>query len=195
LQAITGLVATLAIFSAVHVLGAAGASGPERGKTVLLKRDSGTVMFQPPGADNFTPLHGTKLVPVKTLVDTRDGAVLLTSERNHAGTADTGRFSEGLFQVRQPDARGAHTTAVLRGKVSRSCGAGHRRRTLRARAHSPFRTSGLHSSATALGTVWTMTDRCDGTLTAVRAGTGVAVRDFRTHDRIVLHAGERYLAK
>ena len=53
----------------------------------------------------------------------------------------------------------------------------HRRR-LRGDANGRFRTRGRHSAATVRGTKWTVTDRCDGTLTKVRRGT-VAVRDFR----------------
>jgi hypothetical protein len=37
-------------------------------------------------------------------------------------------------------------------------------------------------------------NRCDGTLTIVRQGV-VAVTDFVTHKTIVLHTGQRFLAK
>jgi hypothetical protein len=190
-----GIATVAAVAIALPALGAGTSSDPERGQTVLLQRDAGTVAFKPPGAQSFTELHGSALVSVKTLVDTRDGAVRLTSARGGAGKTDTGRFWDGLFQVRQPDKRGAHTIALLRGKVSRSCSADHRRkRRLQARAHSPFETIGRHSSAAAFGTKWTMTDTCSGTLTVVKRGDGVVVRDFRTRERIVLHAGERYKA-
>jgi hypothetical protein len=38
-----------------------------------------------------------------------------------------------------------------------------------------------------------VTDRCDGTLTAVARGS-VTVRDFRRHKNIVVRAGKRYFA-
>jgi hypothetical protein len=44
------------------------------------------------------------------------------------------------------------------------------------------------------GTVWDITDRCDGTLTKVRRGK-VVVRDFRRKKNIVLTKGKSYLAK
>jgi hypothetical protein len=44
------------------------------------------------------------------------------------------------------------------------------------------------------GTVWTVADRCDGTLTTVKRGK-VAVRDFRRRKTIVVRAGKRYLAR
>jgi len=191
---VCALLAAALLAFAVPSFGGAAASGPERGETVLLKRDSGIVEFKTPGADAFMELHGSELVPVKTLVDTRDGAVHVTSSRG-GGKTDTGRFWDGLFEVRQADAHGAHTTAVLRGKVSRSCSADHRRkRELKAHAHSPFKTVGRRSSAAAFGTQWLTKDTCSTTTTAVKSGGGVVVRDFGTHERIVLHAGESYKA-
>ena len=44
------------------------------------------------------------------------------------------------------------------------------------------------------GTKWTVTDRCDGTLTKVARGR-VAVRDFRLQKTITLTRGESYLAQ
>ena len=67
-------------------------------------------------------------------------------------------------------------------------------RRLRGRARGRFRTVGRNSAATIRGTDWTITDRCDGTLTTVRRGT-VKVRDFGLHKTVVLHAGEKYLAR
>ena len=43
------------------------------------------------------------------------------------------------------------------------------------------------------GTKWTVTDRCDGTLTTVKSGK-VEVRDFRLKKTIVVKAGKSYLA-
>ena len=64
---------------------------------------------------------------------------------------------------------------------------------LHASAHGKFRTSGRYSAATVLGTIWTVTARCDGTLThAIK--DEVAVTDFVRHKTIILHAGQSYLA-
>ena len=46
----------------------------------------------------------------------------------------------------------------------------------------------------ARGTMWTTTDRCDGTLTRVQRGV-VVVTNLRTRRQIVLRAGRSYLAK
>jgi ferric-dicitrate binding protein FerR (iron transport regulator) len=44
------------------------------------------------------------------------------------------------------------------------------------------------------GTIFTVTDRCDGTLTTVTRGR-VAVRDTRRRKTIIVRAGKRYLAR
>jgi hypothetical protein len=67
-------------------------------------------------------------------------------------------------------------------------------RRLRANARGRFVTRGSNSSATVRGTIWTTTDRCDGTLTQVRRGT-VVVRDFRRKRNVVVRAGKSYLAR
>ena len=67
-------------------------------------------------------------------------------------------------------------------------------RKLSGNAKGKFRTKGKHSSATVRGTKWTVTDRCDGTLTKVKRGK-VTVRDFRRRRNVVVKAGKSYLAR
>ena len=57
-----------------------------------------------------------------------------------------------------------------------------------------FRTHGRNSHATERGTRWLVEDRCDGTLTRVTRGK-VVVRDTIRKKRIVLSAGDHYLAR
>ncbi len=65
---------------------------------------------------------------------------------------------------------------------------------LHASAHGRFRTKGRYSAATVRGTIWTVADRCDGTLTH-DVTDSVVVNDFVRHKTIILHAGQSYLAK
>jgi hypothetical protein len=60
--------------------------------------------------------------------------------------------------------------------------------------HGKFRTKGRYAAATTRGTVWSIADRCDGTLTHVNQGT-VIVNDLVKHKNITVHAGGSYLAK
>ena len=59
--------------------------------------------------------------------------------------------------------------------------------------HGSFRTTGRYSAATVRGTVWSTSDRCDGTLTVVKRGT-VDVFDKITRKTVTVHAGHSYLA-
>jgi hypothetical protein len=66
--------------------------------------------------------------------------------------------------------------------------------TLRASAHGKVSTRGRYSAATVRGTVWSISDRCDGTLVTVQRDT-VSVQDFVRHITILLHARQSYLAR
>ena len=59
--------------------------------------------------------------------------------------------------------------------------------------HAKFRTKGRYSAATIRGTVWTIADRCDGTIVHVTRGI-VDVTDFVRHITVVVRAGHTYLA-
>jgi hypothetical protein len=152
----------------------------------------------------FVPLTEARSIPVRSILDTRTGTVALRSARNRKDKIQSGRFSDGVFQVLQ--SRKGLTTLRMKGSKAafRRCGDGSgsanaaltRRqiRRLRARARGRYRTRSRYSAATVRGTVWTATDRCDGTLTRVKRGK-VAVRDFRLRRTITLTAGKSYLAR
>ena len=59
--------------------------------------------------------------------------------------------------------------------------------------HAKFRTKGRFSAATIRGTVWTIADRCDGTIVHVTRGL-VDVTDFVRHTTVAVRAGHTYLA-
>jgi len=156
----------------------------------------------------FVPLTEARQIPVGSFLDTRRGTVELVSATGTGAGTQSGRFSSGLFQVLQSRARRARGLTELRLKggsfnrcrtrPGRSASAAQlSRRTirrLRSNARGRFRTRGSHSSATVRGTVWTTTDRCDGTLTKVKRGR-VVVRDLRRKRNIVVRAGKSYLAR
>ena len=64
---------------------------------------------------------------------------------------------------------------------------------LHASAKGKFTTKGSYGAATVLGTKWTISDRCDGTLIH-DVTDSVKVTDFVHHKTITLHAGQSYLA-
>jgi hypothetical protein len=66
--------------------------------------------------------------------------------------------------------------------------------TLLASEHGSYQTQGRYSAATVRGTIFTVADRCDGTLTQVKRGT-VVVTDYHRHKNITVRTGHEYLAK
>ena len=162
--------------------------------------------FGPPEASRTVPLLDRIQMPLASLVDARKGGVKLTAAGRRR-TRPSGRFRGALFGVFQRRARRPLTELRLKGGNFGRCrresvrggatAAQLSRRTirrLRARARGRFRTRGRHSAATVRGTVFTVTDRCDGTLTRVLRGV-VLVRDFRLRRTIVVRAGRSYLAR
>jgi hypothetical protein len=66
--------------------------------------------------------------------------------------------------------------------------------TLLSSEHGSYQTQGRYSAATVRGTIFTVADRCDGTLTHVKRGT-VVVTDYRRHKNVTVQTGHQYLAK
>ncbi len=127
----------------------------------------------------------------------------------------TGKFHGGVFRVSQARNgaskglatltlvegafRGAPTDSVCtrmgRSADASAAAASHKvLQLLHASARGKFRTAGRYSAATVRGTVWSVADRCDGTLTHVFTDK-VAVTDFVRHVTVVLRAGQSYLAR
>ena len=190
---------------------------PGIGIRTVLERVRGTVEVRPARGGSataqasqkgrFTALREPRELPVRSLIDTRRGTARLTSSRDSRAGIQDGEFSDGVFQVLQSRRRRSRGLTELRlkgssfrrcGRASRGASAAQRRRRvirrLRGNARGRFRTRGRFSAATVRGTVWTVEDRCDGTLTKVRRGT-VTVRDFGRRKTIVLRAGKSYLAR
>ena len=176
---------------------------PVLGRTVTVAPASGTVLVRVPGATNPAALAEGASVPVGSIVDTRAGTVALQTALPGAAT-QTGTFHGGRFEVRQPAGGQGMTELVLRGALP-TCPAGAARAAAVARrrpprslwghdSHGHFRTRASNSVITVRGTTWFVSDRCDGTLTRVTSGS-VAVRDLHTGRTVVVHAGQRHLAR
>jgi hypothetical protein len=172
---------------------------PVLGQSVNVAATVGTVVVRLPGSARAVPVEATTSVPVGTLVDTRKGAVALTTAV--PGGATQGAIVHGgLFQVRQPASGKGMTELVLRGPKptcgARAAAATGRRppRKLWSSDHGGrFRTRGSNAVATVRGTSWYMADRCDGTYTRVKHGK-VAVRDLHSGRTFLLRAGQSHLA-
>jgi hypothetical protein len=136
-----------------------------------------------------------------SILDTRKGTVRLTTAAVTIGATQSGSFNGGLFRVLQSRLKRAKALTELRlyGGSFRFCTKARKRtiRSLRANARGRFGIRGQFGTATATatarGTVWTVADRCDGTLTTVKRGTVVA-RDLGRLRNVIVRAGKSYLA-
>ncbi|HEU0315703.1 MAG TPA: hypothetical protein VFR49_00150, partial [Solirubrobacteraceae bacterium] len=134
----------------------------------------------------FVPLTEARQLPVGTIFDTTAGVARLTSATAVKGVIQSGDFSAGLFKLLQDRRQkglteldlveGKSTTAKCAAPIGKAQTAAKRAlpktvlNLLRATAKGKFKTRGKYSSATVRGTTWTTSDRCDGTLTAVKRG-------------------------
>jgi hypothetical protein len=164
-------------------------------------------------AGGFVSLDQSSEVRVGSVVDATDGVVEISSAPDSLGRTQSGRFSEGVFQVVQsradksrglmkirlkgggfrrcqPGRSGAHAPGAARRKLPRKV-----IRQLRAwKVKGGVQVRARGSSNTAGGTSWVTVDRCDGTLTRVTSGK-VVVRDFGLKRTFVVSAGHHHLAR
>ncbi len=128
--------------------------------------------------------------------------------RAHCPTAarQTGTFHGSRFKIRQSATGDGLVNLHLRGgnldgcrarggnTAQASAAAKPKRRLWGSDSGGRFRTHGRDSVATVRGTRWSVTDRCDGTLTRVTEGA-VDVRVRATGRVIRVAAGERHFAR
>ena len=160
----------------------AAAPAPSLARSVVVKPVVGTVRVKPAGAHRATALTAARSVPNGSFVDATRGTVRIVAAGAQAGETQSGSFDGGAFTVRQQ--RDALTTLVLTSARSAAevCGTATGKaaasgplpptviRALHGRAHGSFRTRGRYAAATVRGTVWSTTDRCDGTVTTAQQG-------------------------
>ena len=183
---------------------------PVAGRSVAVRVKQGTILVRRPGAPGWTALDPTRPIPVGTTLDARRGTLTLTSAASTAsGATQTADFTAGRFVVRQVPGPAMVTQLQLTGGNFAVCGtaraskftayaaARRKKKTVRklwGSGHGRFSTRGRNSAATVRGTIWTVSDRCDGTLTKVTRGV-VVVKDFARNRTKVVRAGQSLLVK
>jgi hypothetical protein len=166
-----------------------------------------------PGA-GFVRLTAATQIPIGSEVNSLHGSLKLVTAAAKQHKTQTGTFGGGIFKVAQATRTKSKALVTLSlvegafngapsysscqskaktGDASAAAVSPRVLQLLRARAHGRFRTRGRYSAATVRGTIWTVADRCDGTLTHDIADS-VSVTDFVRHRTIILHAGQSYLA-
>jgi hypothetical protein len=172
---------------------------PDLGSSVMAAPTKGELRVRRPGSTEFEALTFGAELPVGTEVDASAGTLAITSALP-SGATQTGWFRGGRFVFRQSKRgwvdlylRGRACATASAATAASAAGSGGRR--LWGRDHGGrYRTHGRNSHATVRGTRWLVADTCKGTLTRVTEGL-VLVTDKVRHKRVLLEAGERYLAK
>jgi hypothetical protein len=162
-----------------------------------------------PGSREFAELGAGDSLPLGSTIDTRNGAVELSSARPGGGPAQKATFDGGVFVVRQPRrGRGVTDLHLVGGSfagcprtpgrpVARAAAAKGRKspvRRLWGSGKGRFRTHGRNAVATVRGTIWLTEDRCDGTRVKVKRGV-VAVAPTRGGRTTLVRAGKSRLVK
>ena len=159
---------------------------------------------------SFIPLTEARQIPVGSILDTNTGVVGITTATTASkkGKLQSGDFGAGIFKLLQArKEKGLTDLDIINNfsahKVCATVGKAHIASRhpsskvlgrLNASGHGNFTARGQYSAATVRGTVWNVTNQCDGTLTHVKRGV-VSVRDFRRRKTITLFTGESYLAR
>ena len=185
---------------------------PALGRTENAAPVSGRVFVLING--RLAPLTGARQIRSGTEVDALHGTLSLTTATGVKKKTQTGKFGGAVFKVTQTKAgasKGLTTLTLVNNAfkgapsyskckshtaldASAAAGSSRTLQLLHASAHGKFRTRGRYSAATVLGTIWSIADRCDGTLTH-DVTDSVRVNDFVHHSTIVLHPGQSYLAR
>ena len=157
----------------------------------------------------FVPLTQARQIPVGSILDTTGGTVAITAASATKGVDYTGQITGGVFRLLQHRQQKGLTELDLMDTLSRAvcastgkgpnAAAAVRRLSrkvlglLKSTDHGKFSTRGAYSSASVRGTAYSVADTCAGTLTKVSRGV-VVVDYFRRHKRLVVRAGQSFLA-
>jgi hypothetical protein len=180
---------------------------PKLGQIANADVAKGTILIKVPGTNRFVELSDASQIPIGSLIDATKGTIELEMGAGPNKKASSGLFGGSQFRLGQTK-KSPLTTLSMTGGGLNKCktavpkggspkpvqAAAKRKRRLFSNAHGRFRTRGRNSSATVRGTQWTMTDTCQGTLTAVKQGS-VVVHDFRLRKNRTLKTGQKYLAR
>jgi hypothetical protein len=195
---------------------------PALGKSVNVEPVSGTVLVALPAGAHasrlsataslskglvFVPLAQARQIPVGSVLETTSGVAHITTATSHKGAFQEGDFGAGIFKLLQSrrqkgltqlDVIDNHAAsrkycATIGKRASAAKLSSKALGRLTGSAHGKFTTRGRYSAATVRGTIWGVTDQCNGTLTRVTRGV-VKVRDFVRRKTVTVSTGRQYLA-
>jgi hypothetical protein len=185
---------------------------PRLGQAANVAVVSGKVWIKLPHGV-FEPLTQGLQIPIGSVIDARHGTVKLITAGATKHSTQTATITGGVFKLTQTRTGpnkglvtltliygafpGAPSTAVCtphHGKAQDARLSNFILQTLHASARGRWRTSGRFGAATVRGTVWSITDKCNGTLFHAIVHS-ILIQDFVRHITLVLPAGHSYLAR
>jgi IPT/TIG domain len=186
---------------------------PVLGRTEDAAPVSGIVFVRSPSRA-FVPLTGATQIRVGAQIDALGGSLRVTAATGHNRRTQHGTFGGAVFRLTQARAgatKALTTLAIVEGAFkgapsyalctthtagdpTATAASSRTLQLLHASARGKFSTRGRYSAATVRGTIWSIADRCDGTLVH-DVTDSVAVTDFVRHRTIILHTEQSYLAK
>ncbi len=165
------------------------------------------------GTGAFEPLTEGEQIPTGAEIDSLHGTMKLITAGPTKHSTQTATVSGAVFKLTQTRS-GANkglanltliygafanspTTAVCKphhGKAQDASLSSRILQTLHASAYGRFRTSGRYGAATVRGTVWSITDKCNGTLFHAIVHS-ILIQNFVRHISFLLTAGHTYLVR
>ncbi len=157
---------------------------------------------------HFIPLTEARQIPVGSTLETTAGVARIETATSSVSKPQLGDFGAGIFKLlQQRSQRGLTELNIVNNlsskKVCATLGKGAAVAAklsskvlgrIHGSAHGRFVTKGRYSAATVRGTIWSVSNQCNGTLTKVTRDV-VTVRDFRRRKTITLLSGQSYLAR
>jgi hypothetical protein len=191
---------------------------PVLGTSVNIAPVSGLVLISLQG--QVVPLTQSRQVPANTEVDAIQGKLRVIAakppasshgtrhaqtDRRHRHARQRGTFGGAVFRLSQTvggPSNALVALTLLEGVFKdaptfggcKTAAAGASLQTLSASARGLFTTRGHFGTVTATNARWTITDRCDGTLTRDTGGA-VVVKDVARPRLTVLRRGQSYLSR
>ena len=151
---------------------------------------------------NGEPLLVGETIPFGATIDTTNGTIVLETE--DGGVLQDMQFAGGIFVLTQLS-DGTTVLVLNGGNFTTTCGGpskgtrqaasslnAHTVRSLWGNGHGHFKVQGKYAAATVRGTIFHVSDRCDGTFVHVRSGI-VAVLDLKTGKTVLVTTGKSYL--
>jgi hypothetical protein len=173
---------------------------------------SGSVFIKSPGGKSI-PLTEVRQIAIGSVIDARHGTMKLISAGATKHSTQTATITGGVFkltQIRTGPNKGLVTLTLIYGAFPGApstaiCTPHHGKaqdarlsnfilQTLHASARGRWRTSGRYGAATVRGTVWSITDKCNGTLFRAIVHS-IQIQNFVRHISFLLTAGHSYLAR